>query len=395
MCKFIIRKPLFPVLFLILLVVEVTFSGILRRGIARDIQTIDDMYNNSQITFYVLPEVAGDLELRPRFVDMISDVEEIDRICSYMSCPYALREPEKVVGMSWLYGTTDPLWFADKMWISYEFMDGYAPSEDGEVKDWNTFTSDIPCIVDEEFLTKEGLKTGNRFTAAAYSFVGEDREKSPDINMHIIGTFDNREEKLERYAVIIPEFVFLEPPEILCTTALLEKCCAFKQCEIMIKKEFNRQADEVEDKMLEVFDRAGVLVHSDARVLKKAVHSIEQRLKIQKALEKPIEITLCVAVALLALLMALSVQEDIFLYLLHGVSRMKTFMKFLLALGVIIICSALLAIVCAFIVLGTEWIGWITLYAGINVLVSIVTVSVPLLIFSNKNLVNFYQTKEA
>lgn len=393
MTRFIMRKPLVSLFFLGLLVFEVIFTGCLKRGIERDMQTIEDMYDNAVITYQALPESLGDLTLRPHFGDNLERMDEFDKICSYMSCPYTIRKPMQAINVGWMYGTEQLDWFSKNQMLTY-YVDGTAVSET-KFADWNEHTEEVPCIVEDKFLEYAGLAVGDSFVGASYGFHRTDSPNSPDINLHIVGYYTNDDDALEDNSIIVPLRIFLEPPAILFNTSLLESCCMFRQYEVTIKQEYNRQADEIEDKIVQYFEKAGVLVHSDSRILKKAVHPIEQRLKIQKALEKPLEIALAVAASLLAVLMAIGIQNDIFLFLLFGESKAKAFLKCMGSLAVIIGVSALVAIAGSLIVLGFGWFKVIALYSAAVVLLCLIAASVPVLFFCNRNLVNFYQTKEA
>lgn len=395
MIKYYLRRPLFPTLFLILMVFEVLFMGVLKRGIERDMQAVENMYDTAKITYEAFPTSAGDLTLRPHFTDEIERMDEVEEAFSSMRCPYTLREPAQELGIGWMYGTNNVPWFEDNRDIYVQWLEEYAPGESAEVKDWENNDDEIPCIVDDELLKKYNLTLGDHFTAAPYDLRGEDSVKAPGYNMYIVGHFSNSEETVEKMSIIVPECIFLQAPSAMYNATMQENYLMFKQYQIRIKSEYSRDADEVEDKMIEIFHRAQVLVHSDVRVLRKAVRPIEQRLKIQKALERPMETALSVSVALIAVLMAISIQDDVFLYILNGESRIKTFLKTLLCMIAIICGASLIAGTVSIIVLGREWAAWTASYIETDALLCVAASALPILFFCNKNLVNFYQTKEA
>lgn len=393
MIKYILRKPLFPILLLALILFAVLFMGSLRRGIERDIQTVNDMYDNAVITFEALPgaDGSGELHLYPHFGDDFENMEEFEKAYSTMTCPYSLREPEAKVGFGRLYGTNDTEWFAESNRLTVEWAEGFGFGMDN---DWNSNDGDIPCIADSEYLAASGLKAGDHFTVAPYDMSGEDREKAPSVSMYIIGSFDNETEILERNSLIVPECIFLEEPSILYYWRMMENYCAFNQYKIVVRQEYNRNVDEIESKIQATADRAKIVMHSDVRILKKATRPVEQRLRIQKALEGPLEVALAIAAALMAVLMAIGVQDDIFLYILQGESRAKTFLKMLLNLSGIMLAWAAVAALAGMAMLGTDWLVWMAEYLGTIIILCIAAAAVTILRFCYKNLVNFYQTKE-
>lgn len=402
MIKYIMRKPLIPILLLILMMTVVLFMGLLKRGIERDMKLVEEMYDNAVITYEALPDSAANLELRPHYTDGIEDMEEVDRLFHSMECPYSIRQPSLHEGIGMLYGTNDAVWLVDNRGLTVTWVSGYEPelvpgtTDEYVLKDWTDNDDAIPCIADETILEDFGIGLGDTIVGAPYdNNRGEDKASVPGYNFYVVGTFECEEDTVGRYAMIVPECIFLTEPWLTYSPYLQEHYCAYKQYLIRIKQEYNTLTKEIDDKLDAQFARSGVVIHSDIRTLRKVVRPIEQRLRIQKALERPMEIALSVAVALIALLLGISVQDDIFLFLLFGQSKAKTFGQVMLNLTCIIVVSAAVAAAVSLIVLGPDWIDWILKNAGLNSLLCIATVAVPTLLFCNKNMVNFYQTKEA
>lgn len=401
MIKYFLRKPLLPILFMLLFVFEVLFMGIISRGIERDMKTVEEMYDKSVITYTALPESNGDLILRPHFTDSLAKLEEVESAYGIIYCPYSLRKPERYKGLGMLMGTSDICRLSKNYEIKINYSKDYKYLEDcvtmnrDNFPDWYINDNEIPCIVDEAIMGIYGLSLGESFVIAPYDGRGADSPNAPEYTLYICGAFKGNNERMDSYSIIVPECIFLEAPSAMYNATLQEKYFCYSQFEIRIKSSYNRRADDVEEKMQDTFKRANVLVHSDVRILKRAVRPVEQRLRIQKTLEKPMKIAFSLAIGLLSVLMAIGIQNDIFLFVLFGEARVKTFIKTLLNLSLIVLGSALIALIISSFVLGIEWVPWLIKYLIEGIVICVLSMVIPTFFFCNKNLVMFYQSKEA
>lgn len=391
MIKYILRKPLLPILMLAIMIFEVCMLGSLAKGIERDIQQVEELYDTTKITFDVLPGLnsGGNLLFRMHEGERIERLDFFERNFFYIECPYTLRAPKEILDAGWLFGTNDLDWFINDWDLSVSLMDSFNAETD-----WHGSETEIPCVVDINFAKEHNLKAGDSFTVAPYDGLDFDNPNAPEGYMKIVGTFESEFSSMTDMGLITPDNIFLDKPTFFFYWRIMQDHCSYRKYAFSIKPEYNRSFDEVEDLLTETLSDVDVTLHSDVRLLKKAIRPIEQRLQIQKMLEKPLKIAFMVVNAVLAILFSISLQEEIFLRRLWGEGRLKTFMRMVLSMGVVVVMAGFLTMVIGVIVLGKAWLMWELEFELTVVLLSMASLCIPALIFVNKNLVNFYQTKE-
>ncbi len=402
MIKYIMRRPLIPILLLLVLTFEVVFMGSLKKRIADDAKLVEEMYDTTDITFDVLPGMnsAGTLTFRMHAGDRIERTPFFKEAFHYVQCPYTLREPEKILGEGSLFGTNNLPWFLKDWKVEAEYLEGYEDflnkkdsAASGDV--WKGNADEIPCIAEKGFMDEHGLKLGDSFVAAPYDGLEFDYEKAPNGYMKIVGCFENKIGPIMDKGLIVPENIFLEEPTFFYYWRVMEAHCAYRKYEFLIDQKYNRQYDEVAAEIEEVLRDQDVTVQSDARLLKKAIRPVEQRLQIQQMLEEPIEIAFLIVTFVISLLFSITLQEDVFLRLLWGESKVRTFLGMLASMAAIAIGCAFAAGLCAVLFIGGEWAQWVLMYLGRLLLISFAAMALPLNSYCNRNLVYFYQSRES
>ena len=388
--KPVMRKPLLPLLLLTFFVFQLCFVGLLRQTIARDERIISDMYDKTTVTYQVLPgaNAAGVLSFRPHAAERLERMDAFDGSFYYLICPYTLRVPASELDLGCFYGTNKPEQFLQEQGLTVSYADRF------DANDWQGNSEQIPCIVQADFAEKYGLTLSDRFTAAPYDGTEADDPKAPDARMKIVGIFDAPNGDVSQNAIILPDNVFLEEPTLFYNWRVLGSFCAYREYAFRVKPEYNSSLPELEQQINTLLYDQDVTVHSDARVMKKAIRPIEQRLRIQKTIQTPLEIIFAIIPALLSLLFALSLQEDVFLKRLWGESSCRTFFAIMGKIVLVLLIAAGIAFGIGVIVLERRMLPWTGHYLGITLMLSSLAAAIPTAVSSRKNLVRFYQTKE-
>ena len=389
--KHILRKPLLPLLLVLVLLFGVCFMTLFSKGIADDRQQVENLYLNTKLIFQVLPgeNSTTALQLDTHTGGKILDLDAVDISCTRMECLYSLRAPQSIGGIAKAYGTNNPQWLGEDRDISISYGQGW---DDQRFLRQDGFP--VPCIMESEFCDQLGLQTGDTFIIAGTYEEELDPAKAPDLTMVLAGEFTDVKGKMGKMTLIVPEWIFLAKPGLLFNSNMMYDCF-YRSFSFQLESSYNKEYKQVQDQVEEILKNSSKFtVYSNARVQEQSVRPIERRLQIQQMLVVPLGILFCIAAAVLSVLIGLSLRSEIFLRFMWGEKRGLVFWKMLLSIGCVIMIGGICLVPLIICLAGMEWLFWASGYYFMCMLISMVCGCVPLLVTCMQNLVALYQTRE-
>lgn len=385
--KHIIRKPLLPILLVLILLFGSCFMTLFQKGIEDDKRQVENLYQNTKLVFQILPgeNATSALRLDTYTGSKILALDFVDESYTRMECLYTLRQPEMLPGTGKAFGTNNPGWLATDFGLQIHYLEN-----------WNEerFLSDrslgIPCIVSDEMAEAYF----SELVIAGAEAEGEDNPKAPDLHLVIAGTYTDPAGKLGQGGLIVPEDIFLAKPGLLFNSNMMFDCF-YRGFAFELNNAYNKQHKQVTEEIEDILGDSGKFtVYSNARILDQAIRPIERRLQIQQMLILPLGILFCIAVCILCILAAISFRTEIFLRFMWGERRFLVFIKMLLSvIAIEIVCGCMLTPI-LLILAGQEWIVWGLRYFGVCAAASVFCSGVILLHACSENLVKLYQTRE-
>lgn len=385
--KHIVRKPLLPILLVLILLFGSCFMTLFQKGIEDDRQQVENLYQNTKLVFQILPgeNATTALRLDTYTGSKILALDLVEESYTRMECLYSLRQPEAMPGVGKVYGTNNPGWLATDFGLQINYLENW---------DNERFLSDsslgIGCIVSTEMAEA----FSSELVIAGADAEGEDNPKAPDLQLIIVGTYTDPAGKLGQGGLIVPEGIFLAKPGLLFNSNMMFDCF-YRGFAFELNSAYNKQHKQVTEEIENILDDPGKFtVYSNARILDQAIRPIERRLQIQQMLILPLGILFCIAVSILGILTAISLRTEIFLRFMWGEKRMKVFFKMLLSVLVIELFCGCILIPALLVLAGKGWIVWGLRYFAVCVGISALCVGVVLLRNCSENLVKLYQTRE-
>lgn len=385
--KHIIRKPLLPILLVLILLFGSCFMTLFQKGIEDDKHQVENLYQNTKLIFQILPgeNATTALRLDTYTGSKILALDLVEESYTRMECLYSLRQPEAFPGVGIVYGTNNPSWLATDFGLQIHYLENW---------DDERFLTDsslgIPCIVS----TETAETCSSELVIAGAEAEGEDNPKAPDLQLIIVGTYTDPAGKLGQGGLIVPEGIFLAKPGLLFNSNMMFNCF-YRGFAFELNNAYNKQHKQVTEEIEDILGDPGKFtVYSNARILDQAIRPIERRLQIQQMLILPLGILFCIAVSILAILTAISFRTEIFLRFMWGEKRWKVFFKMLLSvLAIEFICGCIL-VPALFVFAGKAWIVWGLRYFAMCIGASILCSAVVLMRCCTENLVKLYQTRE-
>lgn len=391
--KHILRKPLLPCVLLVLLVFSVCFMTLFQQSIEDNQTAVEDMYDNVQLTFQVLPGTSanGELKLRNKTVTKLQKVEGVTDCFYYLECPYSLRSPIQLANYSSVYGTNNLSFFAEERGVTITLGDGWDedaiihPEEGGS----------IPCVLEINLAGVLGVNTGDTFVIAPNADEETDPEAAPSMEMVVAGTFEDEAGLVDLYSIIVADLSFLGSPGFLYSSTMMESFYYYRTFQFLTDPIYNRDFQMLKDEINAVLKKAGdYILYSNVRILEQAVRPLDQKIRIQQMLVTPLSILLCVATAVMAVFLCAGFSGEVFLRLLWGEKRILVWLKMIGGVIFLMAIEGLIALGLVWFVCGANWIDWAAKYMALIVGTCFAAISIQQTIFCTKNMVVFYQSKE-
>ena len=392
--KHILRKPLFPFVSLGLLVFSICFMTLFQQSILDNQAAVDDMYNNVRLTFQVLPGASanGELKLRNKTVTKLQEIEAITDYFYYIECPYSLRYPIQLANYANIYGTNDLSFFAEERGIKITLGSGW--TEDAIIRPGEG--SSIPCVLEINLASVLGVDIGDTFVIAPNADEEVDPETAPSMEMVVAGTFEDEEGFVDLYSIITSDASFWSSPGFLYNGRMMEAFCYYRTFHFLTDSVYNRDFQLIKDEINTVLEKDGdFILYSNVRILEQAVRPIEQKIRIQQMLVAPLSILLCIAAAVMSMLLCAGFSNEVFLRLLWGEKRIIVWLKMTGSMILMMVIEGFAALGLVWLICGNNWINWAVRYLIFIAAACLVAISIQQTVFCTKNMVVFYQSKEA
>lgn len=391
--KHILRKPLLPCVLLVLLVFSVCFMTLFQQSIMDNQVAVEDMYDNVQLTFQVLPGTSanGELKLRNKTVTKLQKVQGVTDCFYYLECPYSLRSPIQLANYSCVYGTNNLSFFAQERGVNITLGDGWDEDSIIHPEDGGS----IPCVLEINLAGVLGVNTGDTFVIAPNADEETDPEGAPSMEMVVAGTFEDEAGLVDLYSIIVSDLSFLGNPGFLYSSTMMESFYYYRTYHFMTDPIYNRDFQMIKDEVNSVLKKDGdFILYSNMRILEQAVRPLEQKIRIQQMLVTPLSILLCVATAVMAVFLCTGFSGEVFLRLLWGEKRIVVWLKMIGSVIFLMAIEGIAALGLVWFVCGANWIDWAAKYMALIVGTCLIAITIQQTIFCTKNMVAFYQSKE-
>ena len=390
--KHIFRKPLIPGVLFLLLAFGVCFLILFQQNILDDQRSVDEMYSSVQLTFQVLPGADGVLRLKSRTARELMSIEGVSRCFYHFECRYSVREPLRLANLSTIYGVNDISFFAGERDLRITYGDGWDeqavlnPAQDAPV----------PCILEANLAIILGVEPGDTFVIASNADQNVDLASNPSVTMVAAGTFTDGGGLTDLYGMIVCDRTFVSRPGRFLHNDLMANLAYFyRSFYFQVEPSRNRDFQRIREEANSVLKGAGSFsLYSNARILEQTVRPIEQKIHIQQMLVTPLSILLCIASAVVAVLLCTGFSTEVFLRLFWGEKRPVVWLSMTGSLVVLMAAEGAMALLAVWLVSGTGWIAWAARYLLLTVCLCAAAAAVQQAVFCGRNLVAFYQSKE-
>ena len=409
--KHLIRKPMLPLLLLVVMVFGTGFLAFFRGDIAAGWERVDRLYSEARVIVEVMPDSGwGNLQIKTHKNMLIEAMPEVAETLSVMECYYVLRDenplPEPTVdeedlqfSAQWgsdrvpvetakIRGTNNLTWLTEYWSLTVQWQDGWG------LDNFRVTEGVLPCLVSQAFLDRHGLNLGDVIEISPSPWKMSVSYQAPRFPMTVVGTYDEELGRTEPEDLLVPEESFLGGPRLFYNSDMMYRCY-YRAYALRLNPEFNREYDRIEDELEGIlYDIQGYSFVTNARALEKAARPLMQKLQMQELLVLPLCLLLCGAAVVIAVLLGMSMETEVFLRLMWGEKRMAVLAR----LGGAVCLWLLVCVVAACggscLTAGSRWLNWAAKYSAVTAVMCALGCAVPLVRGCSSNLVKFYQSRE-
>lgn len=398
--KHLIRKPLLPLLLLAVMVFGTAFLSFFRADIAAGWEQIDRLYRDTRITVEVLPEAGwNNLQMKTHKSTLIEAMPEVTQTLSVVECYYILRdgtplpEPDPqisgcVVETSTLHGTNDLAWLAEYWGLEIRWLEGWSPD------DFAVTGGVLPCLVRQELLEEAGAALGDVLTISPTNHAQYILSDPAQFELLVVGVYEDSLGRTAAGSILVPQESFLGEPKLFYYSDMMYRYY-YRTFVLRVDPAYNREYDRIEDELEQIlYDLKDYSLVSNARALENAARPLSQKLQMQELLVVPLALLLMAAAAVIAVLLGMSLDTEVFLRLMWGEKRITvlaclggTVCLWLLACAAIAGCAGCLTG-------GMTLAGWSFLHSAATAGLCALGCGVPLIRSCASNLIKFYQSRE-
>jgi len=398
--KHLIRKPMLAILLLIVMVFGTAFMAFFRSDIAAGWAQIDRLYNETQITVELVPEAGwNNLQMKTHKSIIIEGMPEIQETLSVMECSYVLRngaplpDPDTDMGLATvetdtIHGTNNLPWLMEYWGLSIQWLENW------NEQSFAVTDGVLPCLVRQELLDKAGVEIGDTISVSPTHYNEYIHPAAPEFELLVVGLYDDSMDRTGEFSILVPEESFLGEPKLLYNSDMMYRCY-YRAYAMKLNPEFNREYDRIEDELEKIlYDLHGYSFATNARALENATRPLSQKLQMQEMLVMPLAVLLCAAAVVIAVLLGLGMETEVFLRLMWGEKRMAVFacLGGTVCLWLVICIAAACGASC--VTAGSDWLGWAAKYSAATAALCALGCAVPLAKSCASNLVKFYQSRE-
>ncbi len=324
--KRMIRKPLLPVLLLLIVLLGILFPAVLGRSMEKNYKELEGLYEGMTIRCELLPQaqIGDDFMLETGLAKRIVRMEEVSEYDCEMICPYNLRAPGTSTRNSTAYGTNDIEWFAGKHNLNYEL------SKDYEKVDFSG--SEKVCLISRQLLELLALKTGDSITVAGSERIEEKDESAPDLVLTVVGTFYSEDTDVPWNAVITPESCFFDQDGLIYTAGGVGQWRLYRAFEFFIDPSYNRTFDTVKESLQKSIG-SGWMLYSTSRELFQAVQPLEKKLDMQQLVYRLVTALFLLLPAVITVLICFKNKKEILIRIVYGEGAGHVFVTYWLSVA--------------------------------------------------------------
>lgn len=398
--KHLIRKPMLAILLLIVMVFGTAFMAFFRADIAAGWAQIDRLYNETQITVELVPETGwSNLQMKTHKSIMIEAMPEVGETLSVMECSYVLRngeplaEPDTDMGVvtvetDTIHGTNNLPWLTEYWGLNIRWLENW------DAESFAVTDGALPCLVRQALLDKAGAQIGDVISVSPTIYKASINPAAPEFELLVVGVYDDTVGHTGEYSILVPEESFLNGPKLFYNGDMMYRCY-YRTYVLKLNPEFNREYDRIEDELEKIlYDLYGYSFATNARALENAARPLTQKLQMQELLVLPLAVLLCAAAVVIAVLLGMGMETEVFLRLMWGEKRLWVFVCLggTVCLWLIVCIAAACGASC--LTAGTAWLGWAAKYSAATAALCALGCAVPLMKSCGSNLVKFYQSRE-
>lgn len=398
--KHMTRKPLLPLLLLALMVFGTAFLSYFQADIAAGWDQIEHIYSDTQLIVELVPDSGwGNLQMQTYKDLLIKAMPEVADSLYMMECYYVLRddtplpEPE-IMGepveaeTAIIHGISSIDWLSEYWDLSITWHDGWDPDS------FHVTDEVLPCLVTQEFLDLNGLKPGDVIEISPSPWHDLVYANAPRIPATVVGVCDEELGRIEDADLLVPEESFMSGPKLMYNADMMYRCY-YRLYVLRLNQEYNREYDRIEDELEGIlYDLSGFSFVSSAGAMENAARPLMQKLQMQELLVLPLSLLLCAATVVVAVLLGMSLDTEVFLRLMWGEKRGAVFARLigLICLWLVVCGGAACAVSC--LTAGAEWAAWAAGYSAVSAALCAAGAGLPLIKCCRSNLVKSYQSRE-
>ncbi|MDO4564937.1 MAG: ABC transporter permease [Clostridia bacterium] len=314
--KQLFRKPLLPAVYALLLLLGVALTLLFSENMAQNRRTVDEMYENTRIQLRVLPGTSAPagLELPLSRARAVMDTGLAQNVYTERNCPVLTASGDGVIAFQTAYGVSSSDVFDQNRQLSVEYGEGY----DSAAFD---ASSDL-CLMESGLAQNYGLAPGDELfiVPCRINFVIE--PQAPTLTLTIAGVYESSGNVTFSESVIVPDALFSGREAFLYSDDMERLWQHYTEFAFTLNPEHNRNYVQAQATLQTALgNTTDFVLYSDSRVLQNAVGPLEQRIQTQSTLLPLLQLALMAGCALLAILLALSRQNDLVIRLVFGERR--------------------------------------------------------------------------
>lgn len=386
--KYLYRKPLLPVLLMIMFLFGTCFITLFQKGMAEDEQRIEDIYNNTRIYIEALPleESAQSLRMVVYRGNAAAELPEIADNMVVQTCCYSSESNSNEEISSFIYGTNNPDTYAQYLDFQIEWGKGWNRDSFLDTE------TEIGCLMDKELAETLNLTVGDTFDILPFAYMNQEVKDAPTLTFTVAGVFAIRQSGLEKNALIVPNTIFKGDGGLLYNSTMVNNCF-YQVYRLELNPAYNREVDVVLEKIeKKLIDKYSLV--TNVRTMRQLIRPIELKLQLQEMLELPLRVVFVVATMVLGLLLALSLKTELFLRFLIGERRYLVLLRVFGSLFLMLCFFAGLSLLAVRLVAGAIWVAQAFCYLKVTGGLTALVMALPLAVIAGRNLVKLYQQRE-
>ena len=398
--KHMIRKPMLPLILLVILVLGSAFMAYFRADIDAGWEYVDGLYQNTQIEVELVADGGGYLHMFTHKDMIFRAMPEVLESYTLIQCPFVLRDGTPLppadefsghiaIPTTTIHGTNHIGWLSEYWNLDIQWASG---------RDAGNFTvSDglLPCLVQQQLLDNAGVRVGDTIYVSPGPYAGFLMSNAPEIPTCIVGVYEDTLGRTGAGDIIVPEAGFMEDPKLMYSSDMMFQLY-YRAYALKINPDFNREYDRIEDELEGfLYDMGGYSFVTNADALEKAARPLIQKLKMQELLVLPLGALLCAAAVVIAVLLGLGMETEIFLRLMWGEKRLTVFLSLLGLVCLWLIFGTAAAWGASILTAGTQWGAWGAKFCAASAVLSAIGCGAALIRACGRNLIKSYQSRES